>query len=145
MGLTCVALFSSLTDGLSHSICEICEICAPNFLCARCCGKWSSEGCPHGVAQSTCHLIIVAILMLKPEKSRRSLTTVLSMKIQMSIGKTVLTLYIKKVCADLPYSQTGLPQPNNSYDEVCTQRCILQRVVFLLLKIPVRGGSSSGN
>ena len=53
------------------------------------CGKWSSEGCPHGVAQSACHIIIVAILMLKPEKSRRSLTTVLSMKIQMFLGETV--------------------------------------------------------
>jgi len=55
------------------------------------------------------------------------------------------TNFIKKLCADLAYSLSGLPQPNNPYNEVCTRWCILQWIVCLLLKIPVRGGSSRGN
>jgi len=59
--------------------------------------------------------------------------------------REVCTNLIKKMCADPPYSQTGLRQPIVPYVEAYAQRRSTSMVLCLLIKIPVRGRSSSGN
>ena len=61
-------------------------------------------------------------------------------------GSCINLIYIKKVCADLPYSQTGLAQPITSYAEAYAQWRNAPTMLYFALKFPLfRGGSSSWN
>ena len=52
-------------------------------------------------------------------------------------------IFEKKVSADPPYSDTGLPQPTTPYGEACAIMRTLQRVLLLFcLNVSCRGGSS---
>lgn len=92
------------------------------------CGKWGSGWCPHGVAQSACH-DIVAILMLKPEKSRRGLTTVLAFKSNFQIGKPVQNLYTNKKRKLQPFLSQAWNLPTTYNGETCAVNAVSMYVV----------------